>query len=181
MTKRWIANGLLAALSMGLASLIAATEPQPAVTLDALTFLIGEWSGEGSNGAAAGTGHASFERTMSGKAILRRNHAEYPGSNGRPAVVHEDLMIVYADATAGKLRAFYTDTEGHTINYDVTPTADGSVVFQSDPRTSGPRYRLTYVRGEGESVSLTFEMATPDKPDRFSKLMDGRLRRLPAR
>lgn len=182
MTSRFIATWVLAAaaigLAIGLASPIAAAEPRPAVSLDALAFLIGNWTGEGKSDSGPGTGSASFERTMGGKAILRRNHAEYPASGGRPAVVHDDLMIVYADAQAGTLRAFYTDTESHVIDYVVTPAADGkSVVFESDPSTTrGPRFRLTFLREEGGRVSLVFEMAPPDHPDQFSKLMDGRLR-----
>lgn len=179
---KWVFKAAVIGLAIGLAPPIGAGEARPAASLDALGFLIGDWTGEGKSDSGPGTGSASFERTMGGKAILRRNHAEYPASGGRPAVVHEDLMIVYADAPTGTLRAFYTDTESHVIDYAVTPSADGkSVVFESVPGTKGPRFRLTYLKGEGETVSLVFEMAPPDHPDQFAKLMDGRLKRAPAR
>ena len=70
---------------------------------------------------------------------MRKNRAEYPAAKDRPAVVHEDLMVIYPDAK----RAIYFDSEGHVINYAIE--ADGkSAVFVSEPDPAAPRYRLTY-------------------------------------
>jgi hypothetical protein len=169
-----IVSGLV--LSFGL-SIADAQQPAPA-TVDSLAFLVGKWVGEGSTGGGAGSGYASFEVSLKGKALVRKNHAEYPATKDRAAAVHEDLMIVYVDAATSRLRAFYTDSEGNTINYLVTPSADGkTVVFQSEPQTVGPRYRLTYTRAQPDRIALTFEMAPADQPDRFTKFMDGNMRK----
>jgi hypothetical protein len=74
-----------------LVSFVAATgmgaQPQSggAPSLKALQFLEGKWVGEGSSEAGRGGGYASFEKDLQGKAIVRRNHAEYPAAQGRPA------------------------------------------------------------------------------------------------
>src|SRR5207302_1544466 len=105
----------------------------------------GKWVGEGTNETGAqGSGYFTFESDLQRKAWLRRNHSEYPSTTGRPAAVHEDLMIVYADA--GTVRAFYTDTENHTIPYRVSFSDDKKIVtFVSDRLAGQPRYRLAYV------------------------------------
>jgi hypothetical protein len=157
---------------------IGAQQPPSApASIDSLAFLVGKWVGEGTNEGRAGSGYASFETTLNGKALLRRNHAEYPGTEGRPGGVHDDLMIVYADTASKQLRAFYTDTEGNTIHYAVTLSADGeTLVFRSDAET-GARYRLTYTRVQPDRMGVTFERAPADKPDQFVKFIDGTVRR----
>jgi hypothetical protein len=147
--------------------------------LDSLRFLVGKWSGEGGGDAGQGSGYFTFEEGLQGKVLVRRNHAEYPAMKDRPAFTHDDLMVVYADPQTGRARAFYTDSEGHVINYDVLSAGDGkSVVFLSDPRDAGPRYRLTYALTQPDTIALTFEMATADQPDRFRKIIEGRVRKV---
>ena len=67
--------------------------------------------------------HLNFD--LKDKVLVRKNHAEYPATKDRPAVTHDDLMIVYVEATTKQLRAFYTDSEGNTINYLVTISDSG--------------------------------------------------------
>jgi hypothetical protein len=147
--------------------------------LDSLRFLVGKWSGEGSGDAGQGSGYFTFEEGLQGKVLVRKNHAEYPATKDRPAFTHEDLMVVYADPQTGRARAFYTDSEGHVINYDVSASGDGrSVIFLSDPRDAGPRYRLTYTLTQPDRITLTFEMATPERPDQFRKIIEGKMRKV---
>lgn len=147
--------------------------------LDSLRFLLGKWAGEGGGDAGQGSGYFTFEEGLQGKALIRRNRAEYPATKDRPAFTHEDLMVVYADPQTGRARAFYTDSEGHVINYDVRSSGDGkSAVFLSDPRDAGPRYRLTYTLTQPGSIALTFETATPDRPDQFRKIIEGKVRKV---
>src|SRR5438132_9833278 len=104
-----------AAMLVVCGSFARAQSPVP-LSLDAMQFMQGKWVGEGTNEVGGqGSGYFTFESNLQGKAWLRRNHSEYPSTNGRPAAVHDDMMIVYADA--GSIRAFYTDTENHTIPY----------------------------------------------------------------
>jgi len=155
---------------------IRAQQSKP-ITLDALQFMQGKWVGEGTSESGQGTGCFSFESALGGKAWIRRNHSEYPGTNGQPAAVHEDLMIVYVDA--GAMRAFYTDTENHTISYRVSSSADQkSITFVSDVAAQQPRYRLTYVRLEPGHMTVGLESAPPDHPDQFKQIVTGRVRKV---
>ncbi|MFN2578271.1 MAG: hypothetical protein ABR607_11340 [Pyrinomonadaceae bacterium] len=152
---------------------------QPA-SLESLKSLMGKWTGEGTSEVGAGGGSFTFEAGLNDKVLIRKNRAEYPATRDRAAVTHEDLMIVYADAAAKQLRGFYTDSEGNTINYIITVSSDGkTITFLSDPRDTGPRYRLTYVLTKPDQIALTFEIA-PDKTDQFKKFIEGRVRRIGA-
>lgn len=148
--------------------------------LDSLRFLLGRWEGEGGGEAAQGSGYFTFEEGLQGKVLVRKNHSEYPPTKDRPAFVHDDLMVVYADPQTGGARAFYTDSEGHVINYAVSVSGGGQrVTFLSDPRDPGPRYRLNYVLTAPDALALTFETATPDRPEQFQKLIEGKVHRRP--
>jgi hypothetical protein len=156
-----------------------ALSQQPGPNLDSLKFLLGKWTGEGQSEVGAGSGYFTFEASLKDKVLIRKNHAEYPATKDRPAVIHEDLMIVYVDGATKKLRAFYTDSEGNTINYVITVLDDQrTITFASDPRDPGPRYRLTYVLIQPDQITLTFEVASPDTPDQFKKFLDGRVRKV---
>ena len=165
-----------AAMLIVCGSFARAQSPAP-LSLDAMQFMQGKWVGEGTNETGGqGSGYFTFESDLQGKAWLRRNHSEYPGTNGRPAAVHDDLMIVYADA--GTVRAFYTDTESHTIPYRVAFSEDKkTVTFVSDPLAAQPRYRLTYLRLDPTHMTVALEMATPDHPGEFKKVVEGRVRK----
>lgn len=122
-------------------------EPPATASLDSLNFLLGKRVGEGSaETGQAGAGFCSFAPDLQGKVLMRRNHAEYPASGSRPAIVHDDVMVIYPDKTRQQLRAFYTDNEGNIIHYSISAAADGkSAVFLGDAEPSARRYRLSYV------------------------------------
>ena len=151
---------------------------QQAASFDSLKVLIGKWVGEGTSEVGAGGGYFTFEASLNGRVLVRKNRADYPATKDRPAVTHEDLMIVYLDAATKKTRGFYTDSEGNTINYLINVSADGkTIVFESDARDPGPRFRLTYVLTRPDQISLTFEMAAPDKPEQFRRIIEGKVRK----
>lgn len=87
-------------------------------------FLLGEWAAGESSGVPGQASKGSFTLApdLNGKILVRKNHAEYPPANGRPAIVHDDLMIIYR--AAGATRAFYSDNEGHVIQYRISFSAD---------------------------------------------------------
>jgi hypothetical protein len=131
----------------------------------ALQFLIGNWTGEGGGGPGQGTGSFSFQPDVQGKVLVRRNHSEYPAAKDRPAVVHDDLMIVYRESdesAEGALRAIFFDNEQHVIRYIVTMFGD-KVVFTSEPSRGAPRYRFTYTRVPADALRIKFEIAPPGK------------------
>ena len=138
-----------------------------------LQFLVGQWAGEG-GGGPGGAGSFSFAPDLQGKTLVRRNVAEYPAQNGKPAFRHDDLMIVYREA--GTLRAIYFDSEAHVIRYTVQ-AVDGGAAFVSDTAGAGPRYRLTYLKDGGAAVKIRFEVAAPGKD--FVTYIEARARRDP--
>ena len=168
-------------LAIIIVTVAGSTPAQTPATLDSLNRLIGKWVGEGTSEVGAGGGYFTFEKSLNGHVLIRKNRADYPATKDRPAVTHEDLMVVFPDAATKQLRGFYTDSESNTINYVITVSTDGkTITFLSDGRDPGPRYRLTYVLTTADAITLTFEIAPPDKPDQFRKIIDGKVRRAKA-
>jgi hypothetical protein len=140
-------------------------------------FLLGEWTvgqGGGIPGQAT-SGSFSLSPELGGKILLRKNHSEYAAA-GKSPVIHDDLMVIYQEA--GATKAFYDDSEGHVIHYQVSVSADKKrIVFLSEPAQAQPRFRLTYENLGPGSVSVIFEIAPPDKPEQFSKYVEGTVHR----
>ena len=109
--------------------------------------------------------------------MVRRNRAELPAGNGRPAAVHEDLMVIYPGEAGKASKAVYFDSEGHVIHYTVSTSEDQRVLsFVSDPQPAGPRYRLSYTKEGADAVAIKFEIAPPGKPDEFKTYLEGKAR-----
>jgi hypothetical protein len=153
--------------------------------------LLGEWVGSGGGSPGQGEGGFSFGLELQGKAIVRRNHADYPASASRPASTHEDLMVISPGGAAGtggsesaagagvSDRATYWDSEGHMISYTATWSLDGkSVTFLSDPAPGSPRYRLSYHLDSEAAVSIRFDIAPPPTPDQFKPYITAKATRL---
>jgi hypothetical protein len=142
-------------------------------SLDDLRFLIGEWEGVGAGGPGSGKGVFSFALDLQNKVIVRKNHAEYPATAGRPAVRHDDLIVIYLDRASNQILANYFDSEGQQISYKVTPSSDHeAVTFLSDPSPSQPRYRLSYTRVKDGTLNGKFEIAPPGQPDAFKTYLE---------
>ncbi len=134
-------------------------------------FLLGAWVGEGSGGPGQGEGGFTFSAELQGRILVRRNEATYPETKERPSFRHDDLMVIYRD-TDGSTKGEYYDNEGHVIHYDVVFVSDSSsVVFTSPESNSEPRYRLTYTKAGGATVSISFEIAPPGKPEGFHQYL----------
>ena len=169
-TKGLLGICILAMILLG--SCLHAQQTPATAPPDIWKFLIGDWVGEGGGDPGQGTGWFTFSYDLQQKIIVRKNHTEYPATKDRPATTHDDLMIVYPDANK-KSHAIYFDSEGHVINYELLPAADGNLlVFLSDATAPGPRFRLTYTKSGDKAVKILFEMATPDKPDTFVKYIE---------
>ncbi len=141
-------------------------------------FLVGEWSGDGGGEPGKGSGRFSFAFDLQEKVLVRRNRAEYPPAQGRPAFSHEDLMVIYRADRGGPTKAIYFDSEGHVINYAVTFSDDRrTLTFLSDDVPAAPRFRLSYTKGEDDSMRIQFEIAPPGKPGGFKTHLEGNARR----
>jgi hypothetical protein len=141
-------------------------------------FLVGEWTGEGGGEPGKGSGRFSFAWDLQEKVLVRRNRAEYPEVQGRPAFSHEDLMVIYRADQGGPTKAIYFDSEGHVINYAVTFSDDRrTLTFLSDAVPASPRFRLSYTKGADDSMVIKFEIALPGKPGGFKTYLEGHVRR----
>src|SRR5262249_57613890 len=123
-----------------------------------------EGGGEGEGRAGGGAGISSCGRDPEGKVLGRKTRNQIPAANGRPAVNHEDLLIVYRGTDGKRNKAIYFDNEDHVINYTVTASDDRkSLTFVSDPAPSQPRFRLAYYHQKDDTVRIKFELAPPGK------------------
>lgn len=142
--------------------------------LGLLAPLLGRWVAELDPRAPGVTGWTTFSRDLGDRVVVRRNHASYPASQGKPASEHDDLMVVFVED--GRLRAEYFDSEGHLIRYDVQSPSPGTLVFLGDPHPGAPRFRLTYTGSGPGKVALTFEIAPPGATE-FRPYISARLHR----
>lgn len=143
-------------------------------TWNDMRFLLGSWSlseGGGAPGQAT-FASASFTLELQGRVLVRKSHSEYAAVNGRPPLVHDDLMTIYHDG--GTTRAVYFDSEGHVIRYEVTIATDKKkIIFLSERTTMTPRFRLTYEEVKPGAVRIAFEIALPDQPEQFKMYLAG--------
>jgi hypothetical protein len=163
-------------LALPLVVVLAASAQQSAPDPFApLSFLVGDWGGEGGGQPGqASAGRATFEYQLQKHAIVRKSFSEYPATKDRSASRHEDLMVIFEEG--GVLKATYWDNEGHVIRYVVTSPVSGEVVFLSEA-APGPRFRLTYTKVSDKQHTVVFEMARPGS-EKFEKYVEGKAVRL---
>ena len=137
---------------------------------------LGTWEGAGGGGPGQGSGGFTFTPELQGAVLVRHNYAQYPATKDKPAYRHDDLMVIYPDATGRETRADYWDSEGHVIHYVVQFTG-GKLVMMSEPGQPGPRYRLTYVKTGDNDLKLMFEIAPPGAPDKFKTYIEASAKR----
>ncbi len=169
----------LVALLLVICSALAA-QPTQSDTWRDFEFLLGEgsWSGGGHPGQVT-TGTCTFKPDLNGTVLRRVVHLEYPATKERAAFSHDDLLYVYRDPADSSLRAIFFDNENHVIRYAVTVNPGGdSIQFLSDAAPGGTRARMTYQQGGSDSVTETFELAPPGKPDAFVKYVEFTAKRI---
>jgi hypothetical protein len=161
-------------LCLAAASALGAQAPDP---WSDFRFLIGAWEGVGKGAPGTGGGTFVFELTLDGSVLVRRSHSEYPAASGRPAAVHDDLMLLFREGPG--IQAIYFDNEKHVIHYAVTVSSSPrTITFTSPVTPNAPRYRFIYKVTAGDTVNARFEMALPDKPDAFALYIEGDARRV---
>lgn len=122
------------------------------------SWLIGEWRGEGTGQPGQGGGTFSFRSDLDGKILVRKSHSEYPATENKQAVTHDDLMIIYPDQSGSPASAIYFDNEGHKISYSISYAAR-SIILISEKVQGSPVFRLTYTLLDNNSVNTKFEMS----------------------
>ncbi len=138
-------------------------------------WLMGEWVGEGSGDPGEGSGSFSFNLALDQRILVRRNHTEFPENERGPAMVHEDLMIVYPGESGMPENAIYFDNEGHIINYTIS-SSDQSIRFTSSQAPGVPVFRLTYTFIEDKTILTTFEMSQDGET--FMTYLEGKNQRV---
>jgi hypothetical protein len=138
------------------------------------SWLIGEWTGEGSGQPGLGGGIFSFRPDLDKKILVRKSHSEYPASENKPKVIHDDLMIIYPDQSGNPINAIYFDNEGHTINYTIS-YPNKSIVLTSEKARNIPVFRLTYTLLGNDTVNTKFEMSQDGV--KFIVYIEGKSRR----
>jgi len=171
---------IVAVCSLGILQLQAqnlSKQAPAAAKLDAKwSALAGEWAGEGSGSPGSGAGTSSFQFDLQNQVLVRRSHSEYPASGGRPATVHDDLMVIYP-GKGEESRAIYFDNEGHVIEYTATWSAGAdTLTFLSKATTGAPQFRLIYKKIDPQTLTVAFEMAPPGQ-NAFKPYVSGRLKR----
>ena len=165
-----------------LMALAAGGQPAAAPKKDAwgpYRFLIGVWAGEGQGQPGNTTGTATFNFDLDGRILVRASRAQVPAQGKTAGYVHEDRLVVFRDAPGQPARAIYWDNEDHTIEYDLSASADGKVVtFVSKAVPSAPRFRLVYTRLGPDTVDVKFEMAPPGSPETFKVYTQGVTKRV---
>jgi hypothetical protein len=146
------------ALILALSGILSASFGQTNDSWNKWSWLTGDWVGEGTGQPGTGGGTFSFRFDLNNKILVRKSHSEYPASDNKPKVIHDDLMIIYPDLTGNPGKAIYFDNEGHTINYLIT-YSEKSVVLTSEKSTNAPIFRLTYTLLENGIVNTKFEMS----------------------
>lgn len=121
-------------------------------------WLMGSWIGEGSGEPGAGGGTFSFSLDLDEKILIRKSHSEYPAEDNTPAIIHDDLMIVYPDLNGIPASAIYFDNEGHTISYQIT-YSDNAIILTSTKIPGVPVFRLTYTLLNSDTVDTKFEIS----------------------
>ena len=138
-------------------------------------WLIGDWRGEGSGEPGQGSGTFSFFFDLDKNVIVRKSHSEYPATESKPQIIHDDLMIIYPDASVSQDKAIYFDNEGHTINYTVT-YKEKSIVLTSDKIPDMPVFRLVYTLLDDETVNTRFEMSRDG--EKFMPYIEGKSKKI---
>ena len=157
-------------------SLLQISSAQEKLPWDKWSWLIGEWVGEsGAGQLGQGGGRFSLQKDLDGKILVRNNHAEYPATGTRPAISHNDLMIIYPDTGSASPKAIYFDNEGHVINYTTT-VSDSSILLASSKIPNVPVFRLSYFLLDKEIIKVKFEMSQDG--EKFMTYTEARCKRM---
>ena len=161
-------------LAIALTGLVTAGFAQPNINWEKWNWLIGTWTGEGSGTPGQGGGTFTFKPDLDKAILVRNSHSEYPAAENKPAIIHDDLMIIYPDFSGSPSKAIYFDNEGHTIHYSVS-YPEHSIVLTSEKIPNVPVFRLTYTLLSDGAVNTKFEMSRDGLT--FSTYIEGQSRK----
>jgi len=136
-------------------------------------WLVGEWVGEGNGQPGQSVGKFSFKKDLDGKILIRKNQTIFPATEKSAETKHNDLLIIYPGSDVNTQEAIYFDNEGHTIKY-IVGFNEKSIVLTSPVIPDMARFRLSYTAIDDKTVGISFEMASPQKPEEFKMYLEGK-------
>jgi hypothetical protein len=150
---------LVYALILMVAALPAHAEPS--TPMAGLSFLVGSWSSD--DGLVADTGGTSkgtsvITSEVGGAALLRRDHTDLFGKDGKQTGGFDQLMMIYADGQ--DIHADYTDGQ-HVIHYTSAVIIPGKSASFSSAPGAGPVFRLSYEVVSPDAMQIKFGMFPP--------------------
>jgi hypothetical protein len=138
-----------------------AASSAPVGTWERLHILLGTWKAETSaqgSAEAQSLGTYSFQTDLNGSVITRTSSTNTCKGPSTFDCQHHDILTIYRDTGDPTPHAFYADSEGHVIHYDVTTPDANTVILLSN--TPGPEFRLVY-HLESRVMSGKFQFAPP--------------------
>jgi len=139
-------------------------------------YLLGEWKGEGGGQPGAGAGSFTLKTKLGGSILERKGRTEIAATATSPALIHEDVMIIYKNMGGNPTKSIYFDNENHVINYEIT-YSDKKIIMTSEINPAMPRFRLVYEILENNIMNTRFEIAMPNAPEDFKVYMEGKSRK----
>jgi len=147
---------------------------------EAFRFLVGTWVADSSADPRQGSGEFTFSMYLQDNILVRENHTVIAATSDKPAVTHDDLMVIYHDQQ--QTLASYWDNEGHAISYTTSfNVAKDTLTFVSDIVTGVPRFRLMYIKLADGGLKITFDFAPPGQPDAFAPYLQGTAHKKPTK
>ena len=150
---------VLLAVSIMLLSLTC--HAQGAIDWSRYKWLMGDWKAQSKPGQPSGS--FSFSLDLNNNILVRKTRMD-------PPLSHEDMMIIYSEHNGTPLKAIYFDNEQHTINYAIYHF-DKTIIMTSEKVPNMPRYRLTYVLLDPETIKTKFEVSKDGET--FTTYMEG--------
>ena len=153
----------------------AIAQAQLAPELSGLSFLVGKWgNGAGhvsdTNGPSTGSSVITIE--ANGAALLRRDHTDLLGKDGKIDRGFDQMMLIYSES--GGVRADFVDGERHVIHYTRATIASGKSVLFEVEAGKGPDFKLKYELSGPNELTITFGM---QRPEGFAPIAVGTLKR----
>jgi len=163
------------ALFLGMASAAGAQTTPLNTELSGIGFLVGTWgNSDGKVAETGGTarGSSTITAEAGGSALLRRDHTDLFGADGKPSGSFDIIMLIYPQG--GTLHADYADGQ-HVINYTSAVVVPGkSVVFMTATTPGAPTFRLRYELTGPMTLAILFEIA-PAGQTSFHPIASGTL------
>jgi hypothetical protein len=167
------------ALVLAAAPVAAAETATPQPSVADIGFLVGTWgSGQGKVAETGGSSRGTSKITLEagGSTLLRRDHTELFGADGKPGGSFDQIMLIYPEG--GTLHADYSDGD-HIIHYTSAVVVAGkSVSFTSSSPPGAPTFRLTYELTSPDTLTVRFETEPPGQTA-FQPIASGTLRKMP--